>query len=579
MLRKVLCSSVALAALALATGKPLPAPIRFAIIGDRTGSHVPGVYEEIVKQVEYLRPDFAVTVGDQIEGYTGDTALLNKEWTEYHSIVGGLSMPLHLIPGNHDITTDAQLPAYEHYAGKPYYSFDYQDLHFVVLDASRWETSAELPKDQLEWLVKDLKQNRNARYTFVFFHKPYWYNTLTLGKPDTLHSIFRNNGVDAVFNGHFHLYFSGTYDNIMYTAIGSSGGEADSGPTGLQYHLTWVTVDNAGIHVAPVKVNSVLPWNELSADEAATIDRLSNTALSFERRFLLADNLKLTDSLVALQVKNSESDSLNDTLRWTIPEGWKVEPAGRYVTLAPGASGTLQFKVRSPDKQLFPVPNATLRMPYARGKTLPVTKWLSLVRQAQGKPGTPVIDGKLTESFWQNPVTRFFGPKGAPSAVESTAFLFAHDADNLYLAAWCRETKPDSIVAKAVKHDDAVYGEDCVGYFIQPDTGKGDIYQIYFNPKGVAFDQKITVTADGTTNADRAWNGTYEVKIASGADYWSMEARIPLAILGIKPDTQGLMPGTFGLNFRRKQKRLNTSADWQIPVDYNPKNFGVLLLK
>jgi DNA modification methylase len=32
-------------------------------------------------------------------------------------------------------------------------------------------------------------------------------------------------------------------------------------------------------------------------------------------------------------------------------------------------------------------------------------------------------------------------------------------------------------------------------------------------------------------------------------------------------------------NFRRKQKRLNTSADWQIPIGYEPAKYGVMILQ
>jgi hypothetical protein len=34
-----------------------------------------------------------------------------------------------------------------------------------------------------------------------------------------------------------------------------------------------------------------------------------------------------------------------------------------------------------------------------------------------------------------------------------------------------------------------------------------------------------------------------------------------------------------GLEFRRKQKRLNSAADWQVPLDYNPATYGVMVLR
>jgi hypothetical protein len=33
-----------------------------------------------------------------------------------------------------------------------------------------------------------------------------------------------------------------------------------------------------------------------------------------------------------------------------------------------------------------------------------------------------------------------------------------------------------------------------------------------------------------------------------------------------------------GLNFRRKQARLDTAADW-MPIDYDPSSLGVLVLQ
>ena len=44
------------------------ASFRFVVVGDRTGNHVEGVYGEILDEVQRLRPDFVITVGDMIEG-------------------------------------------------------------------------------------------------------------------------------------------------------------------------------------------------------------------------------------------------------------------------------------------------------------------------------------------------------------------------------------------------------------------------------------------------------------------------------------------------------------------------------
>ena len=51
-------------------------PLRFsiAIMTDRTGGHRPGIWMQAVERINWLRPDFVVSVGDLIEGYTENDA-------------------------------------------------------------------------------------------------------------------------------------------------------------------------------------------------------------------------------------------------------------------------------------------------------------------------------------------------------------------------------------------------------------------------------------------------------------------------------------------------------------------------
>lgn len=51
-------------------------------VGDRTGGHRPGVFSNAIRQVDYLRPDLVISIGDLTEGKTEDLAQLNREWNE-----------------------------------------------------------------------------------------------------------------------------------------------------------------------------------------------------------------------------------------------------------------------------------------------------------------------------------------------------------------------------------------------------------------------------------------------------------------------------------------------------------------
>jgi len=552
-----------------------PAPAapraRFAILGDRTGGHVAGLYEEAVAEVARLQPDFVLTVGDQIEGYTEDTATLVNQWQEYFSIINPLSAPVYLTPGNHDITTDGMLPMFRRFVGEPYHSFDIGNLHFVILDNSRWESSAQLPDDQLKWLTSDLAAAAKAKFTFVFFHKPFWYNSLAYGKPDTLHALFVRYGVDAVFAGHFHRYFSGTYNGIKYTGVGTSGAEIDGDPTGMGHHFMWVTVDTA-IEIAPIKVGSVMPWNEVTISELHGIDSIEQTAVSFVEAVGVNETKPIETLTVHVSVSNFASDAtISDSIRWEVSNGWNIHPFSAELAIPPGGKRAVEFlAVRTGD--LFPVPKLSVKLPFHSGRTVTVTKDLAIARQADCRRVSrpPVIDGQLTDDIWQRPISRLYNSDS--SQIDSAYFYFAYDKSNLYVAVHCREPRMDSLVAAITERDGAIYGEDCIGFFFQPDYHKDTVYQIYFSPLGTVFDQKISQTTTGYYDGDRSWNGSYDVKTTRSKDGWNVEARIPLAQFGISAKSGD----SWGLNFRRKQKRLNSGAEWQTPVDYNPRTFGVL---
>jgi predicted phosphodiesterase len=552
-------------------------PVRFAVIGDRTGSHEPGIHGQVLAEIERLRPDFVVGVGDMIEGYTDDIGSIDNEWQEYKRLLEALSMPIYLIPGNHDIWDEQSLERYRHHVGEPYYSFDVEDIHFIVLDTSRWDEVDALPAEQIEWAEDDLGLHAGANHTIAVLHKPYWIETIAAGEPDPLHSVFVEHGVDAVFTGHYHIYFSGEFDGILYTGIGSSGGGCDPGITGLTYHFAWVTVGDDDISIAPIKMGAVLPWDEVTADLVWLLRRVQSEAILVDR-VEVGRELVLPRTEVAVSVCNLDTiNTMRGDLEWDVPGAWSVTPRKLPVAIAPSETHKARFNVET-DGPLYPVPVLQIRYPYAEGETFDIDLPLTVVRSVDASRLTrpPAIDGVIEGAeIWRDPVVDFFAPDGSPVTADPVEFYFAWDESTLYIAADCMETDMGSLVSVAGDHDGAVYGEDCVGFFLQPEIPDGPVYQVYFNAIGTAFDQKITVENGRYTEADREWNGVYVVKTHQGPDRWVIEIAIPLDQLG----TKGSYEKTWALNFRRKQRRLNTSADWQVPVGYDSKDYGVLHMR
>jgi len=574
----VLSCLVLLAVFGPAAGQTegLRLPIRFAVIGDRTGGHEPGIHGEIMMEIERMKPDFVVGVGDMIEGYTGDIGTIEEEWKQYAALAGSLSMPFYKVPGNHDIWDSTAAEVYRRRIGEPYYSFDAGPIHFVTLDTGRWATVTSFPQEQVDWLKSDLEENRDAEHTVVIHHIPYWVETVAKGKPDPLHDIFVANGVDAVFTGHYHVYFSGRYDGIVYTGVGSSGGGCDPGLTGLEYHFVWVTVDNDGISIAPIKMGSVLPWDEVTAETFNLAAEIAEEAVSIEK-IRVGRAISVERGETAVTVENYSADStLIGTLEWEEQGAWTVRPKRLPIEIAPGASHRVEFKVETPGP-LYPVPVLSMEYPMENLKGIDIEAPLGLIRTAYAVRAetAPKIDGRLTETVWENRVTSLYTGDGFTETADSTSFSFAWDETNLYVGAVCVEQDMASLAATFQQHDGAIYGEDCVGFFFQPNVPDGPVYQIYFNPLGTAFDQKILVEEGRSSDVDPAWNGIYDVSVSRGPDRWVFEARIPLDQL----DTQGQYEKTWAVNFRRKQKRLETSADWQVPIGYDPIDYGYLIMQ
>jgi predicted phosphodiesterase len=217
---------------------------RFSIIGDRTGGAQPQIFGRVWREVDMLHPDFVINVGDTIQGGRDQTA--PQEWMELRPIWQRYShYPLYFTPGNHDVFSDTSKKLYEQESGRPaMYSFNYQDAHFTVLDNSR---TTDLSEEQIQFLEKDLEENKGRSPKYVFFHKPYWIALLKMGSSDfPLHRIARKYNVDHVISGHGHQFVRIVRDGIAYMEVGSSGGTMNGAlqqghgfKEGRFYHHVW----------------------------------------------------------------------------------------------------------------------------------------------------------------------------------------------------------------------------------------------------------------------------------------------------------------------------------------------------
>jgi Icc protein len=199
-----------------------PDTFHFALIGDRTGEHVPGVYEQVWKSLAAGKPAFVLTPGDTIEGLHDETA--TTEWQQVETVLKPWSaLTLYLTPGNHDIWSDSSDKLYRQHAHHdPHYGFDYGAAHFTVLDNSR---SDSLSAAEMTFLEEDLKAHQSQQWKFIVSHRPSWIVNALIDNPlFPLQQIAKKYGVQYVISGHIHQMFHTQIQGITYLSIESAGG-------------------------------------------------------------------------------------------------------------------------------------------------------------------------------------------------------------------------------------------------------------------------------------------------------------------------------------------------------------------
>jgi predicted phosphodiesterase len=200
----------------------------FAIVGDW------GCTKNTAKTVELIQnhdPDIVFSLGDTSYGPNINC------WTD---IVSPISYKIKAVIGNHDVMSPSLLDQHLKEFGlhKPYYSFDYNNIHFLMMDSESSYLPGSDPDfskledtEQYRFVENDLAKasiNPYIKWIIVMSHRQF-YSSLC-GEHDscepikklreTYHPIFEKYGVDILFSGHAHNY-QRTYP-LFYNSINLS---------------------------------------------------------------------------------------------------------------------------------------------------------------------------------------------------------------------------------------------------------------------------------------------------------------------------------------------------------------------
>jgi len=143
-----------------------PNDFQFAIVSDRTGGHRAKIFSRAVEQLNLLQPEFVISVGDLIEGYTDNSERLTREWREFQEYVSRLQMPFFYVPGNHDIANLVQDQLWKEKFGRRYYDFLYRNVLFLILNSEDppGKDEGSISEEQLAFVKRSVESSRGVRW-------------------------------------------------------------------------------------------------------------------------------------------------------------------------------------------------------------------------------------------------------------------------------------------------------------------------------------------------------------------------------------------------------------------------------
>ena len=256
-----------------------PCLFQFAIVTDRTGGLRPGIFKEGVERLNLLQPEFVMSVGDFIPGYTTDLKELDRQWNEFEALVDALEMPFFYVPGNHDLTNEVMLDLWKERFGPTYYHFIYKDVLFLCLnseDQLRGAGRGTVSDEQYEYVKKVLADNPSVKWTLVFLHQPLWAQSDPKRWPDV--EALLADRQHSVFAGHVHRYTKWERnDGKYYTLATTGGGSGLRGPRLGEFdHVSWVSMTENGPRIANLQLEGIWDEDVVTSDIRSYISKVQD---------------------------------------------------------------------------------------------------------------------------------------------------------------------------------------------------------------------------------------------------------------------------------------------------------------
>ena len=276
----------------------------------------------------YPEADFIIGTGDMVDH--GDN---QKQWAWMFNTASDYLMNTYMMPasGNHEGHGTNAIDNYfvlpnapeQDKTGGVYYSFDYNNTHFAVLNTENLNEDEGLSDDQINWLREDMK-NSDAQWKFVTLHKAVYSQGSHYEDDDVmairaqLQVLMPELGIDMVFQGHDHVYMrTGSLVNNALTAYDTAylnhGGKVyktQIQPTGTTYVISGTCGVKTYIQNDVTLTDELFPRGEtiLSVDYPMfSAVEIEDGILYFDAYYVTADGAEVADSF-AIQKDKTQGD-------------------------------------------------------------------------------------------------------------------------------------------------------------------------------------------------------------------------------------------------------------------------------
>lgn len=168
------------------------------------------------------------------------------------------------------------------------------------------------------------------------------------------------------------------------------------------------------------------------------------------------------------------------------------------------------------------------------------------------------IDGRLDDAAWSaaQPITGFVQalPRTGYPASERTVVRVLYDDDALYIAAFCYDSRPVTVMS--LEQDYETHDSDVFGVALDTYLDRRNAFMFLVNPRGALKDGQAF---DDSRDLNLAWEGVVHIETAVADSGWSVEMSIPWTTLRFpgRPGEQA-----WGLQLLRRIRRLNEDDYW-----------------